>query len=97
MSFHCKHLLELKSVRKLSVFFFQKKICTSTFCHYVFYTKEQIHKIYHSQFLTKVNLELSPREEIAVLAPSLNMIPNIVKTFSNVFVVNNKKHKYNNM
>jgi hypothetical protein len=53
--------------------------------------------LFADTFLTKVNLELSPREEIAVLVPSLNMIPNIVKTFSNVFVVNNKKHKYNNM
>ena len=50
---------------------------------------------YPRHFLTKVNLELSPREEIAVLTTSLNMIPNIVKSFPNVFVVTNKKYKYN--
>lgn len=54
-----------------------------------------MYKNFHRHLLTKVNLELSPREEIAVLTTSLNMIPNIVKTFSNVFVV--KKDKYNNM
>jgi len=44
--------------------------------------------IFTDTFLTKVNLELSPREEIAVLTPSLYLTPNIVKNISNVFVVN---------
>jgi len=37
--------------------------------------------------LTKVNLELSPREEIAELVPSLSMIPNVVKYFLRTFYI----------
>jgi len=39
--------------------------------------------------LTKVNLELSPREEIAALVPSLSIIPNIVKHFLRNFYILN--------
>ena len=43
--------------------------------------KEKEDAVISGMFLTKVNLELSPREEIAELVPSLSMIPNIVKYF----------------
>lgn len=52
--------------------------------------KEKRGCCYFGDILTKVNLELSPREEIAELVPSLSMIPNIVKYFlQNFYILEN--------
>lgn len=49
--------------------------------------REKEDAVISGMFLTKVNLELSPREEIAELVPSLSMIPNIVKYFIQQFYI----------
>lgn len=79
MSFHRKHCLKLKSVHKLG-FAVSLKIYYGDL---VIWLEENSIPKCTAFLLTFV--ELSPREEIAVLVPSLNIIPNFVKTF-HVFI-----------
>jgi len=80
VSFHCKHLLEsnLQETRH-ALAFENGMLLLSLMQHNVQETKQLLS--FWRCLLTKVNLELSPREEIAALVPSLSIIPNIVKHF----------------